>query len=326
MRIRASNVRQVLFPGLWLLVVSSSGSLAQQVQVGPPTFKPLAERPVIGALAPGEVNWKLAQIGAITAEKAAENQQKIRMNASNYNYAISIRDLLGIHGQTPVWAYTTHQFGYIPLLSAVGQSSPIRITLDRLRVAQYPGGGRHKILFTFQTQNQVAGGTPEDVVFSQDYEVLEGQGAGIAGFPIFVGLHVPAGGLGLQCHTTNVSNDGDEKVISFLNGSTFQSGLKLLESANPAVPIVAGFATGLLHDFESRNENVGVEDFYLGLDFVPTPSGARLAQGSYISVQAPDEGWNWGDWVFDVAKGQVVSKADGRPIQYNYVVFSIQKL
>jgi hypothetical protein len=36
---------------------------------------------------------------------------------------------------------------------------------------------------------------------------------------------------------------------------------------------------------QSRNRNVPVQDFYLGLDFSAIPMRARLAQGSYLAVQ-----------------------------------------
>lgn len=281
-------------------------------------------------------------MGVITPAQSQKNSAMIKQHSNEY--ALGIGDLFGSHTPKP-WGYTSHQFGFIPLLTPGGQAqlaikqaatiSPdtslqngqIRITLDRLRVFEYPGNGRHKILFTFSAQNSIANGVAtENATFSQNYEVLQGQGAGIAGYPVFVGLHVPANGVAFQVHTTNVSNDDDEKVIGFLNGSTFQNGLKLLDSANPAIPVVSGFATGLLKDFESRHENVGVQDFFMGLDFSATPSGVRVAQGSYIVVQAPDEGWNWDNWVWDVAKGQVVNKTNGTPVPFNYVVFSIVKM
>ena len=63
----------------------------------------------------------------------------------------------------------------------------------------------------------------------------------------------------------------------------------------------------------------------MGLDFQPTASGVRLAQGSYIVVQAPDP-WDWSDYVWDVSNGSLVQKSDGSAVPYNYVVFSITKM
>jgi hypothetical protein len=162
------------------------------------------------------------------------------------------------------------------------KNAKLKITLDRLRGFHYPGSGRHNILFTFQGQNQISGGSAQEVNFNQNYVVMEGQGAGIAGFPVFIGLNVGNDGALFKGHTTNVSNVNDEHFLSFLNSSTFTNGLKLLDTVNPAIPVVSQFAVGIAQAIGSRNRNIGVQDFFLGLDFTPSPSGARLSQGSYI--------------------------------------------
>jgi hypothetical protein len=139
-------------------------------------------------------------------------------------------------------------------------------------------------------------------------------------------LNVGNDGALFKGHTTNVSNDNDEHFLSFLNSSTFTSGLKLLDTVNPAIPVVSQFAVGIAQAIGSRNKNIGVQDFFLGLDFTSSPSGARLAQGSYIVVQAPSRGWNWSDWTWDTNLGGVVKKSDNSPIPWNYVVFSVSKM
>jgi hypothetical protein len=65
-----------------------------------------------------------------------------------------------------LWAHTAHAFGYFAPAQPGNDLLPIRhsgnmkadlslkgaalrITLDRLRVAQYPGGGTHHVLFDF---------------------------------------------------------------------------------------------------------------------------------------------------------------------------------
>jgi len=319
--------------------------LLGQATSQPATHKPITDVPVIGAMSPSDQNTRLTAMGQITTDQAKKNIDLIHHH-HNGAQAIHMEDLLGFGGggAPQIWKYTTHQFGFIPVLQAGGptqvaiqqagtitadttlKGQAVKITLDRLRVAAYPGNGRHKILFTFRAQNAVSGNATETATFSQDYEVLQGQSAPIAGYPVYVGLHVPNEGIFLDCHTTNVSNDNDEKVMSFLGSSSLQSGLKLLDTANPIIPVVSDFAVGLMKDFESRNENVGVQDFYMGLDFSTTGTGIRVAQGSYVVIQAPDENWSWSKIVYDIQKGQVVNKADGSPIPYNYVVFAIQKM
>jgi hypothetical protein len=51
-------------------------------------------------------------------------------------------------------------------------------------------------------------------------------------------------------------------------------------------------ASGLARGMASRNKNVAVQEFHMGLDFSNVPTRARLAEGSYIAVQIP-EGEQW---------------------------------
>jgi hypothetical protein len=99
-----------------------------------------------------------------------------------------------------------------------------------------------------------------------------------------------------------------------------------MDMANPVVPILSGFAIGLTKMMLGRNQNVGVQDFCMGLDFAQTPTGARLCQGSYIAVQVPEpEQWNWDNWMYEPSSGQVVSRDDHSTIPYNYLVFGVSK-
>jgi hypothetical protein len=74
---------------------------------------------------------------------------------------------------------------------------------------------------------------------------------------------------------------------------------------------------------------VPVQEFYLGLDFGSTATGARLAEGSYLAVQIPEAlqtVWDWDEWVYQPARGQVVHRDDpARTIPYNYLVFSVSR-
>src|SRR5689334_15670022 len=78
--------------------------------------------------------------------------------------------LFGFGGPKP-WQHTAHTFGFVAASSKTGslpiqmageikpdaslKDASIKITLDRLRVASYPGSGIHHILFDFYAQNQV---------------------------------------------------------------------------------------------------------------------------------------------------------------------------
>src|SRR5580704_921618 len=82
------------------------------------------------------------------------------------------------------YEFTSHVFGFIGLqdpsktgplaISDAGTITPertligkqVRITLDRLRVASYPGKGIHQVLFQFHSEHYV-GGQTENLQFSQ---------------------------------------------------------------------------------------------------------------------------------------------------------------
>jgi len=77
----------------------------------------------------------------------------------------------------------------------------------------------------------------------------------------------------------------------------------------------------------SRNQNVPVQDFFMGLDYTNVAFRARLAEGAYIAVQIPEDlctHWKWDDWVYSKDNGLVVNKNDTNLlIPYNYIVFSV---
>lgn len=244
------------------------------------------------------------------------------------------------------WQHTAHAFGHIPLheprasgmveITHAGdmkadeslKNARIKVTLNQLRVAEYPGKGIHHILFDFYAQNQLKDHV-EHLHFNQTYRGQEGELVGIIGYPVFIGLNVGSEGVAFKCFTVNVKNDDDEAVLDFLDSESFQTGLKLATTAQPAIAPLAGMAVGLTKMIANRNKNVPVQDFYMGLDFVGVPLGARLAQGSDITVQIPEKQrkmWDWNQWVCDPTSGSIVKKDDAEAlIPYNYIVFGISK-
>jgi hypothetical protein len=89
-------------------------------------------------------------------------------------------------------------------------------------------------------------------------------GMSLASMAMFVGLNVSSEGVGFHFSTTNVSNVEDHKILDFLNSPTFTSGLKLAETAQPAIKPLTDIAVGLGKTFLTRSENVLVQDVYLG--------------------------------------------------------------
>ncbi|HYH65871.1 MAG TPA: hypothetical protein VD866_14325 [Urbifossiella sp.] len=239
---------------------------------------------------------------------------------------------------------TTHAFGHIAAGGAAvlpirhaGDIQPdatlrngrIKITLDRLRVAAYPGGGTHRVLFDFAAKNQ-AQGQEEQLHFNMTCRVQEGQEAGLIGYPIFVGLNVGSQGVDLKGSTVNVANDDDEKFMKFLESDVFRGGLKLATALQPAIAPLTGLATAVTKSIAGRHRNVEVQDFFMGLDFdTAVPTRARLREGSYVVVQIPqaDEAvWDWAEWVYKGSLGQVVRADDHKKlVPYNYLVLGVSR-
>jgi hypothetical protein len=297
--------------------------------------------PVLGKLPPELAAVKLREIGD---DATAEALERSAAEVDTELVPFGVGEWLWPFQDKP-WQHTAHAFGYLPpappgdglmpirhasnmVADASLKNARIRITLDRLRVASYPGGGLHRVLFDFYAQNQVPGGA-EDLHFNATFRVREGEHAAVVGFPIFVGLNVGTEGVAFRCYTVNVANEEDERLLGFLESDTFKSGLRLATTAQPAIAPLAATAVGLTKALASRSRNVPVQDFALGLDFSSIATRARLAEGSYLAVQVPEvehAAWNWDDWAYHPTSGQVVSRADARSlIPYNYLVFSISR-
>jgi hypothetical protein len=307
---------------------------------GQPTEKDTRLPPVIGALKTSQAAERIEAMGD------ARGAARLRKALEEVGRDVRFSRLINFRGDTPVYAYTEHSFGFIvpPRPGASGnleivdagnmeaddglKNQRIKVSLDRLRVFDYPGKGEHTVLIDFYGRHQTS--TPnqtEDLHFTQKYRALEGTGGGLRGLDIFVGLKVGEQGVSFKCYTVNVENKDDKKLLAFLDSDVFKKGLGMIEAFNPAIPIVSGLATGVLKMFAGRNDNVPVQDFHLGLDFSKGGTGARLREGSYVAVQVPNEAdWDWSQWVLNRANNQVVSKEGSNAIKLNYIVFRIDKM
>lgn len=239
----------------------------------------------------------------------------------------------------PVYLASSHVFGYLP--PSAGRTKAIvdaaevdpqkslkrkqlKITLDRLRAANYPGGGTHNILVEFYARHQIKG-EQQPVHFTQTFRVRQAQGAGISGYPIFLGLAAGAEGVDFKVLTVNVSNVEDQRALEFLRSDPFTSGLKLLNTLNPALPAVTGFARGVIELVLKRHENIPVQSFELGLDLSKISTRAHLAEGSYFAVQVPDhDHWEWSHWKW-TQSGGIVHRKRSTKMPYNYLVFSVSE-
>ena len=246
------------------------------------------------------------------------------------------------HKEKP-YEYTTHTFGFIPIYEQKGDSleityagaiqadeslknSRIKITLDALRIADYPGKGDHQIFFEFSAQNQLLD-TVEQVHFNSTYRAHEGGSAAVLGYPIFIGLNVGTEGIAFRGYTINVKNEDDEKLLGFMDADVFKNGLTLITTAQPAIAPLSGIVVSLTKVLAERHRNVGVQNFNLGLDFSDIATRARLSIGSYVIVQIPDsskDAWDWSKWKYNISSGNIVNKEDSETlIPYNYLIFSV---
>lgn len=244
------------------------------------------------------------------------------------------------------WEYTDHAYGYIPINNASDtvpivhagaiapdaslRNSQVRVTLDRLRVLDYPGSSEHRILVEFYGQNQVhsQGQTQtEHIRFSQYYRAIEGGGAGVIGYPIFNGLNVGSNGVAFRVLTVNVENSNTRNFLNFLDSDVAKQGLGFVAGLNPVAPMLSGFVVGVTKMVASSKHNVAVQSAELGLDFTPGGTGARLAQGSYVLVQVPTMATiDWTQWVYLRNEGVIRSRiAPHGDIPYNYIVFRVTR-
>jgi hypothetical protein len=290
--------------------------------------------PVLGKMSVDDAIIKLRQVGELQIADALERERQKK-------------SLLGFSwpSETKPWQHTAHTFGYLApsphgttsaKIDHAGSIEPdktlknarIKITLDRLRVAAYPGGGTHRILFDFYAENQLPNSI-EHLHFNSTYRVREGEQAAIIGYPVFVGLNVGTEGVAFKCYTVNVKNDEDEAFLGFLDSDIFKTGLRLATSVQPAIAPLSGLAQGITKAIAGRNRNVPVQDFYLGLDFSNISTRARLAEGSYIAVQIPESShsvWDWNEWVYNSSNGHIIRKSNqNHLIPHNYLVFSVSR-
>lgn len=296
--------------------------------------------PVIGELSPTDAAHKLRELGD---ERTASILDGVTGPDGTRRETFGVgRSMWPFRDRA--WQHTAHVFGYLPPRTRSGSISAVpaadidadlslrgakvKVTLDAMRVADYPGHGTHRILFDFYAQNQVHDEV-EHLHYTLTLRVRAGQAAAVVGYPIFLDLTVGDEGLCFKCFTVNVKNDADEAVLGALESDVLRNGLRLAETIQPAIATVSGFALGLTKAIASRNRNVPVQDFYLGLDFSDIASRGRLAAGSYLAVQVPDDAlaaWDWADWQYSTASGHLVSATTPDKLPpYNYVVFSVSR-
>lgn len=238
------------------------------------------------------------------------------------------------------WKHASHQIGFIPSgtegavvkLQAGGQAQPdlslqnsrVDIRLDRLHIESYPGLGTHEVMISFNAANQISSGA-ETVTFNQTFSIPAGDSAAVSGYPVFWGINTGTRGLSFQITVVNVRSSGDESLLRAMDSDVAKQGMSLLNTAQPALKILTDLGTGLVKSFLSRNENLKVQEVFMGLDFDTAAFGVRLREGNYIVVQVPEDNTiDWKTCTFHRSQQTILGK-DGKPLPYNYFVFRVSR-
>jgi hypothetical protein len=156
-----------------------------------------AEYPVIGKRSPEEQAEILRELGddetadALMASRPAATTKSIFGGGA------------GMPWSPKPWSHTSHSFGFLPQagpadppllpLYHAGQikadlslrGACVTIRLDRLRVADYPGGGVHRVLFDFAAVNAIGPAQTEHLHYNATFRAREGEEAAVVGLPIF---------------------------------------------------------------------------------------------------------------------------------------------
>lgn len=247
--------------------------------------------------------------------------------------------------ESKAWEYSSYAFGFVSESDSSEQDLPISearnitaddslkntrvtISLDYLRAYDYPGKGKHKVLFKFSAKNYVDESSEQAFSFNQIFAIEEGQRAPLSGYPIFVGLKTGNQLLQFDVEIVNVSNNNDDKLLEALENGVVKNGITLINAINPVLPILTEYATGITKLIASRNRNQEITAPKMGLYFGKTPSQLKIAKGLYIAFQISDPGnFDWSQWSYDRHFGTIRSK-DGvhSDLPYNYFAFSITEM
>lgn len=238
---------------------------------------------------------------------------------------------------------TTSVCGFLPA-SAAGGMSPVslvpgdpdlvgrrlRVSLESLHVARYPGRGAHKLLFDFAMQPEAAGRSANVYHYNAKFEARDSETVPVRGFPIYLDVPVSEHGLTFGFQTINVSSSIDESLFDFLGSSEFKRGLSLLSEATPVLGQLSQMGAGMAKWVLRQNRNVKVQEFRQGLGVHGGRLRGGLAAGYYAVAQIPIEfvnEWNWPDWSLSPNTMTLTRPdADAMPLDFNHMVFGVHPM
>jgi len=287
-------------------------------------------QPVIGEMPAAAIITKLRALGDTTsADRLAAGGARADTFADF--------DLLGALGLNRI-VKTTHVCGFLaedgdrPIVPVTQvkpdprlQQKKLKITLDGLHIARYPGGGRHDVLFDFAIQLQMNDGRPI-YHYSANFQASNGETVPVANFPIFYGVQPSTEGITLGFQTVNIASSYNQGLLDFLHTDAFKAGLEVAKGFVPVLAQISSMTVGLAAWLAQQSENAKVQEFRQGLDFRAGRFGGGLAAGSFIFVQLPIEAqneWSWDDWTVNPTLVRLVRRDDGETLDFNHLIVGV---
>lgn len=289
---------------------------------------------------------KINELNALEAIKLYKNLDLIQEAnfISNNNSEADLEMVSWPWNRPPrAWEHTSYAFGFISENTPGNENlsiseaknieadnslmnNQITVSLDFLRAYDYPGNGKHRVLFKFNALNHLNENV-QNISFNQTFAIQEGQRAPISGYPIFIGLNTGQELVQFDVEIVNVSNDDDDKFLETMESGVVKNGMTLLNTVNPIIPIITEYATGITKMIAGRNKNLEITAPKMGLYIGNTPTRMKLSKGVYIAIQLsnPDQ-FDWSKWSYNRSYGTIQS-LDGTnsDLPYNYFVFSISE-
>jgi hypothetical protein len=291
--------------------------------------------PPIGEVAPEEAVARLREMGD---DSTADELAAATRPGDGATFSLGI--LGGVFNR---YIKTTHVCGFLPArgsdrimpvtqapADATLSGAPLKISLDGIHVAKYPGRGRHNLLFDFALQSQLPDDTAPVFHYNARFDARDGETVPVRSFPLFYGLVPSAEGITFGFQTINVSSSHDEGLLSFLGRDEFKRGLSLLGTLSPAVGQLSQMAASLTGWLAGQSRNAKVQEFRQGLDFSPTRVGGGLAEGTYVVAQIPRENqleWSWDEWAVDPTLVRLVSRESRTTaLDFNHLMFGVKRM
>jgi hypothetical protein len=208
----------------------------------------------------------------------------------------------------------------------------LKVTLEALHVARYPGFGAHRLLFDFAIQAQApdtaAKAASRRFHYNARFEAADGETVNVRNFPLFYGVTPTKEGLEFGFQTVNVSSSFDTGLLDFLKTDDFKTGLDLALAAVPGVSQLSTMAVSLTRWLAGQSANAKVQEFHQGLDFRIGRLSPGLAAGFYIVAQIPQASlsdWTWDDWTISPQLMRLVRREDtAKPLDFNHLIIGIR--